>query len=168
MADIITIVDFEKGLLKIPTSTYQENDLQAYIDRYEKKYLIDLLGINLYDLFISDLIGGFPTSPEFLKIFLPITEEVNGCDIFSEGMKPTIAGLIYFHYVRDNITRLTTGGAKRTTSDNSENIQALSANIGMRWNESVESYRAIQRYIYENLSDYPTFKGVRIQYTVPL
>lgn len=168
MAEIINIADFETGIFKIPTSTYQENDLQSYIDRYEKRYLTELLGVNLYDLFVADLVAGVPVTAEYVKIFNPISEEVNGCDIFSEGMKFTICGLIYFHYVRDNITRLTTGGAKRTTSDNSENIQALSANIGMRWNESVESYRAIQRYIHENLSDYPTFKGVRIQYTIPL
>lgn len=168
MANILTIADFSSGIYEIPVSTYTENDLQSYIDRYEKKYLAELLGIELYDLFIADLVAGVPTSPIYEKIFNPILEVVNGCDIHSEGMKVALKGLVYFHYVRDNITRITLAGAKRTTSDNSENIQALSANMGLRWNESVESYKAIQRYIYENLTDYPTFNGIKIQYTMPL
>lgn len=166
MADILNISDFDEGKSKIPYNTYEQPDLQAYIDRYEKQYLIELLGVVEYNAFISDLSSGVPVTPKFLIIFNPLAEEINTENITTNGIKEMLKGFIYFHYMRDNMVTPTTGGAKRTESDNSNNISNTSALIQARFNDSVDDYRGIQYYIENNDVDYPDFNGKHMGYSL--
>lgn len=166
MADILNITDFDSGKTEIAYNTYQQADLQYYIDRYEREYLIDLLGVVEYNAFIADLVGGVPTSAKFLTIYNPLAEEINDHNITTYGMKVMLQGFVYFHYVRDNMVGQTTGGSKRTESDNSTNITATSALIQARFNDSVEDFRSIQFYIENNEDDYPDFNGKNMGYSL--
>lgn len=168
MANILSISDFESGLNKVNYNSYQSSNLQWYIDKYERHYLLVLLGVDLYDLFIADLSGGVPTSAIYTSIFEPIQVQIDDDNLVNRGMKEMLTGFIYFHYVRDNMTLQATTGSKKVEGDNTRNITAISANIGLRFNDSVDDYHVIQEYIERNDSDYPDYNGQKLDYSLPL
>ena len=70
--------------------------------------------------------------------------------------------MIYFYYVRDQYTQMSTLGAVKNKGENSESTTYVMSGLNARWNEAVETYHSIQRYIELNKQvDYPTFKGLR-------
>lgn len=166
MANILSITDFEEGKNKIAYNTYSQGDLQSYIDTYEKHYLIELLGVKLYDDFIADLSGNVPQSAKFLSIYNPIAEEIDDCNVTTRGMKKMLEGFLYFHYVRDNMTKQTNTGSKSVKGDNTTNVSATSALIQSRFNDSVDDAQNIQFYIEKNDSDYTKYNGVKIGYSL--
>lgn len=166
MAEILTISDFDLGKNSIATNTYQDSQLQWYIDKYEKHYLLMLLGVEEYDKFVADLVVRVPVSPEWVVIFDPLTETISRQLITSRGMKEMLKGLIYFHYVRDNMVKQTTTGNVRTSSENGENISATSSLIQSRFNDSVSDYKNIQLYIHTNESNYPDWYYTELGYSL--
>ncbi len=168
MADILSISDFDTGKSKVNYNTYQETDFEAYIDRYEKQYLIELLGVTEYGNFIADLSGGVPVTAKFLTLFNPLAVELNDMNIVTDGMKEMLKGFVYFHWVRDNMTSQTTVGSKQTQSENADNISATSALIQSRFNDSVDAFLSIQYYIEQNDSDYEDYNGKQIGYSLPI
>jgi len=164
---ILTIDDFENGRYSIPVNPTQETDLMDKIVFVENKYLPRLFGVELYDLFIADLVlpvEGEPTAPRFVKVFNAFNYQQEGhCEklVRSEGIKEMLKGFVYYLYTRDVVSRITTVGIKKTKSENSENITAIKHDITGRFNDSVRTFKAIQFYICDNDEfDYPEFKGV--------
>ena len=168
MANILDISDFSSGENQINHNGYASNNLQWYIDKYEREYLIDLLGVTLYNLFIADLSGGVPQSAIYTEIFEPIATVIDSKNLVNRGMKEMLKGFVYFHYVRDDMFKQTPTGAKASKSDNSTNVTLTSLNIQGRFNDSVDDFRVIQEYIKENETDYPTFLGVDLDYSLPI
>lgn len=138
------------------------NDLiDEYVDEYEEKFLTELLGKELFDLFEADLnVNKVPVTDIYLKIFSPFTEKIRSYVVSSDGMKKMLLGLIFFHYVRDNKTKQTMNGAV----DQQTEVATASDNtfIYSRYNNAVKTYQSIQAYIIENKDViYPTFYGIR-------
>lgn len=156
------------GKYELTLSDFTEPLIDAYIEKYEKHYLMKMLGKELYDLFIADLSSGLPQSPIYTAIFeeLVITSFCNG-ELVSNGIKEMLIGFIYYHYTLDSDQLQTSVGTVKTVSENSEN-RRLTALSSSRFNDNVDSYRAIQYYIQENSSDYPTFNGseIRLKYSL--
>ena len=55
-------------------------------------------------------------------------------------------------------------GQVQMDSENSTMASAAVFGAYEKYNRGVETYRAIQRYICENMSDYPTFNGIRKEF----
>ena len=168
---ILTINDFDNGRYQIPTNPKQDADLMACIQYVEDFYLPKLFGVELYELFLDDLslpVAGEPTDPRFIKIFNAFNYQSDeSCNelVRSEGIKEMLKGIVYYHYVRDEPTRVTTVGIKRTKSDNSTNVTAIKHDITSRLNQAVVTYKSIQFYICYNTDfEYPEFKGVEQKY----
>ena len=168
MANVLDIEDFSTGTNTIRHNGYANSNLQWYIDKYERDFLIDLLGVPLYDLFIADLSGGVPVSAIYTDIFEPIATVIGTENLVNRGMKEMLKGFVYFHYVRDDMFKQTPTGAKSTQSDNSTNVTLTSMNIQSRFNDSVDDYKVIREYIKDNESDYPTFLGCDLDYSLPI
>lgn len=135
------------------------DDLDLYIEEYEEKFLIELLGKELFDLFKSDVNvpNKQPNSAIYLSIFNPFSEKINGCVVTSDGMNKMLRYLVYVQYVRDNATKQTMNGAvnqQTEVSTRSDNTYLYGYQ-----NTGVKSYRAIQFYILDNKDVYPTFYG---------
>jgi hypothetical protein len=160
---ILLNTDFT-GKYHIALTKFNDNDIDAYIEKYEKKYLMKLLGVELYNLFIDELdLNNPPVNPIYKVIFDPLSFD-DGCDIVvSNGMKEMLKGFIYFHWVFDEQQQQTPIGTTKQSSENSQvlNITGLSVT---RFNEGVETYKAIQRYIELNQSDYIAFNGQYLGY----
>ena len=60
MSDIIQLSNFNDGRFRIPKTTAQKAGVQTYLDDAEDDYLIILFGVELYGLFIADLVAGVP------------------------------------------------------------------------------------------------------------
>lgn len=165
MASIINISDFDSGRFSIAVNSFQESELQEYINQYQKEALIDLLGLELYDLLMADLdVNGVPQSQIYLEIFNDFYKEIYGEYERSRGIKFYLKGIVYFHYVRDLYNRQTTVGVKKMKGENSDNVNVF--DIYTRYNNSIETGKVIQAYIYDNDSDYPTFRGQELDFVI--
>ena len=151
---IVVNTDF-KGEYNISKNCYDQID--SYIEKYEKKYLLKLLGAELYDLFIADLTVTEPQVPQttrFLDIFNSFAKDESNCIIESEGMRKMLTQLIYFHYVRENQVINTSGGTVSNSVELGLNA-SFKGNIVQAFNEGVDNSHSIQWFICDNPTDYP-------------
>jgi hypothetical protein len=132
--------------------------IDDYILEYEEQYLTELLGKELYDLFVDDLDAGIPQEQIYKDIFDPFTLKINQVVYTSKGMKKMLLGLIYFQYVRDNRIKQSMNGAVEQETEVS--VKSDNTFLYSRYNDAVTTYQAIQVYINENLDVYPTFEGL--------
>ena len=158
----LTPTDFT-GKYELHTGMYDTAKLQTYINKYEMRYLRELLGIDLYNEFISDLSPLFvPKSPNFLKIFNPLYEDVTMYSMLeSDGMLEMLKGFIYFEYSKDQMMQQTTFGGVQQKSENSKVLNSLQTLIYARYNEAIKTYKAIQDYILLN-TQIPTGQVVEV------
>jgi len=166
MSLILQISDFSAGRFKIPTTTFQESDLNDFITKYENQYLVELLGVELFNLFVADLVAGVPVDARFVAIFDAFNDQDDCFLCRSEGMKEMMKAFVYFHYVRDTYTRNTTNGVKQQKAENSISLDAVSGDLTTRFNEGVNSYWCIQRRMCDDSTLYPEFNGVNLEKTL--
>lgn len=161
---MITInnVDFN-GKFELTIGEFTGQKLTDYIARYQNEFTIELLGVELYDLYVAN-----SSDPEFVIIEDPLVFQSSCGKIYkSLGMKDMLLGFIYFMYGRDLPSQQTITGAVKQSSENSIYPSNVSALLWQRYNESIESYEAIQAYICENISTYPTFRGIKNEAIIP-
>jgi len=157
----ITYNDFGKGKYELHKGMYEQQKINQYIDKYEKSYLIKLLGVDLFNLFVADLdpVTKKPVTPIYLALYDSF-EYDDSCNIvISEGMIDVIKGFVYFQYLKDQTNQVWVSGSVQPVGENSENVSTLNMMIYTRYNDSIRSYKAIQQYICDNLSDYTDFNG---------
>lgn len=157
MGLLIQTTDFI-GKHRVAINTQTEQLLQQYIDKYEELYLINLLGVDLYNLFKADVVSYLPQSAIYLSIYNKIQKDDGGRLRISEGMKEMLLGFIYFEYMRDLKFKSTVSGG---TVNNVEaaNEADPETTVYQRYNDGVRSANTIQWYICENMSDYPDYNG---------
>ncbi len=160
----ITIADFSVGgKFELHTGAYDVARLQYYIDKYEKRYLTELLGVDLYNEFEADVTlgGGTPTEPRFIEIFEPLQVDYNWTILYSDGMVEMLKGFIYYEYIKDQISQMTPIGMVTPSGENSRDSNSLYYQMYTRYNDAVRMYKAIQEFITNNSSDYDEFNGMR-------
>lgn len=172
MALILETDFLNNPVFDIARSKQSSKELPALIDDIEKDYLQKLLGCELYNLFQADLTAGSPTEaqvPEnspYVEIFEPFCSDDYSCGILeSKGMKDMLMGFVYFAWHSYNLNKSTAAGMGRLDMENAANLDGDSFGIYTKQNRGIISYDAIQQYICENESDYPTFNGEQKQYS---
>jgi hypothetical protein len=169
MSSIIQISDFESGRNSIALNRYQTDDLQTYIDKYERKYLLMLFGQELYDLFIADLdVNGIPQRQKYLDLFNPFYKEIYNEFFDSLGLKKMLEGVVYFYFVRDKFSQQTTVGVSKSKSENSDNVGMQTHDLYSRYNNSGETFESIRAFLLDNEQTYPEFNGTEFPFTVNL
>lgn len=141
-----------------------QDTIDEYIDRFEVKYLSDLLGAELYKLFKADVVANapakVPTDANYLLIYNEILEDYNGCVYHSEGMKSLVLGFIWFEYVRGTRQKHTPSGVVENDVELSLRPAWSAGYIQKKYNESIKNYELIQWYICQNSANYPEYNGV--------
>ena len=139
-----------------------EDSIDAYIDRYEKKYLVDMLGVELYKLFAADVnpVTKKPVTQIYLGLYNEIAEDYNNYIMRSEGMKSILLGFIWFEYVRATAYKHTPSGVVRMAVELSDSATWGDGFIQDKYNKSVNNYDVVQWYICENSTDYETYNGI--------
>lgn len=159
----ITYDDFGKGKYELHHGMYEQTKIQAYIDKYERQYLVKLLGVDLFNLFVADLVAGVPQSAIYTKIYNPFEYDNVNCYVYiSEGMIDMIKGFVYYQYLKDLTNTVAVSGNVRPLGENSENVSTLNSMIYTRYNDSVRTYKTIQKYICDFNSDYLQYNGIGI------
>jgi hypothetical protein len=147
---------------KVTVNTFTEADFQVYINKFVQKYLTDLLGVELYNLFIADLVADVPVTQIYLDLYNEFSFDDgvgSGCQHRSEGMIEMLKGFIYFHWLRDQFSQNVISGAVKNDYSNSVQARMVETNMESNFNEAIESYQQIQWYIEDNLDLYPLYNG---------
>ena len=63
-----------------------------------------------------------------------------------------LKGFIYFEYCKDLTNQMTINGNVRPVGENSGDVSTLYSMMYARYNEAIQSYRAIQRHIVNNFN----------------
>jgi len=147
----LTPNDFQ-GKFELHTGMYNANKLQEYIDRYEPLYMIQLFGAKMYDDYVSDMgIFNVPMSPNYQKLYNPFHENyLFGQLNVSTGLIDMLKGFVYFEYCKDLTNQMTINGNVLPMNENSTTATTLYTMMYARYNESVKTYKAIQRHILSN------------------
>ena len=173
---IVKVTDFV-GKFTLSKGMFSESTIQDYIDRYESLYLKQLFGVKLYNEFNNDLVNEAPESPNFIKVFDPLSEDVSlfftgwnrGYNydgmLISNGVKDMLLGFIYYEYAKDLVNQMTPFGNTKPQSENSDITNTLFSMMYNRYNEAILSYQAIQDYIILNRSSFKVGQLVTITMT---
>lgn len=166
MGIIINSTDFT-GKHRVSKDLYAE--LDKYIIRYERRYLIDMVGLQVANLFIGDLVLKVPQAPIYLAIYNEIYMQEMSCgcssnrtEMYSAGIKDMLIGFIYFEYMRDLKYRPTSTGIVVNQNEVSREVANPDAIMYSRYNDSVEAYNVIRRYC--RLNNYVGLLGSCKQY----
>ncbi|CAB4151175.1 hypothetical protein UFOVP597_4 [uncultured Caudovirales phage] len=155
------------GKFEIHQGMYDVANIDAYIQKYELRYLVELLGVDLYNSYYLDAnaqIDHIPLNPLFKFLYDPFQYQLNmqyWTILYSYGIKEMLLGFIYFEYNKDFITANTLAG---NVTQKSENSEGAFLTIYGKYNDAIKTYRAIQDYILFNSGSYPTFRGMPKQY----
>ncbi len=153
MSNIIQIADFAGTQYSLPEQKYIS--YQNYLDKYEKKFLVNLLGAELYDLFIADLVSGVPQTQRFIDIYDAFAIDDNNSVRYSEGMKVAALQYVYFYAVRDLSVKKTNTGVVFNNNEVSTGPFYSGYNIVEAYNEAIKNAKEIQWYICDNDEVYP-------------
>lgn len=164
MARFIKPADFENGEFLISNQADTE-DLEALIDRVEVEALQDLLGKELYDLFIAD-IGSptFPTtpdvpdSPRFLAIYnlFYVDETVR---LRSEGFIDMLKMFIWFEWTNKTRLQNTPVGIIANEFENGTNTAPSVAQLEVTYNRGIMTFHDIVQFILIDSVTYPEYDG---------
>ena len=141
------------------------DSLDTFIEKFEKQYLLQMLGAELYKLFIADLNTATPRVP-LTQIYLDIFNEFlvdNDTNVIaSDGIRKMLIQFIYFEYIRETQLKNTANGTVQNAAELGV-MRSWENNIVTSYNEGVTNTRAIQWYICENETSYPTYNGQQIK-----
>lgn len=158
MPTIVSTEDFKSGQLFIPNSQSVPDigngevsavqELQSFIDKYEKLLLVNALGIVQYNelKLNQEQVSG--------KWFDLINGKEYGDKVWI-GLKPIIASFVYCKYLENDKTYYTTVGIERSQSKNSISVNPT-ADIVEVWNSFIEMYQGIFNCDY-SIYFYPYF-----------
>lgn len=133
-----------KGKWEVAQNNF--SNLDSYIERYEEAILVDLMGRDLADDFISD-----PTDAKW--------DDLKDVGF---GLTSLLVGFIYFEYVRDLPFRVTNQGVVYQLDENASQVITVLA-LKQRYNECVSDYRSMQRLL---IRDFNNFRGKRRKYII--
>lgn len=164
MANLIQLSDFV-GFHALPRSTAKDVVLQAYIDKYEKKYLNQLMGKTLCDLFVADISNYAPQAARFIAIYNAFTQLYGSETLESEGMKELLLSLIYYHYITGTDFNPTQSGGAGNVADAARMAgHENNARIGERkYNNAIATWEAIQYKMSSDAATYPEYVGQKLE-----
>lgn len=133
-----------KGKWEVAQNNF--SNLDSYIERYEEAILVDLMGEDLANDFISD----------------PADTKWDDLKDVGFGLTSLLVGFIYFEYVRDLPFRVTNQGVVYQLDENASQVITVLA-LKQRYNECVSDYRLMQRLLRR---DFNNFRGKRRKYII--
>jgi len=149
----------------IATDVYTTDELTLAIAEYEKPLLYELLGIELYNLFVADLDNGVPQSTIYLTIYNAFVKEIDDKMITSQGMKEMLVQWVFFYMVRTQPQNNSIQGNVESQGTINKPSTMSYTTLVLKYNKCITNFKAIQKYI-ESVkdADYPTYKGICKEY----
>jgi len=142
----ITVPDIQDGI-NMPDP---EDELQSFIDKYEKILLVDVLGIVQYNEMMAD------EEPDG-KWFEFKNGKEYGNKIWT-GIKPLIASYVYVKYAENDKSYYTGVGMERSNAKNSTSVNPT-LKLTEVWNSFVEMYQGYFQCDWRYLQPIFYFEG---------
>jgi hypothetical protein len=143
--------------------------LQLFIDKYEPKFLTELLGYGLYKDFKAGLLVN-PVADKWKALRDGGEYTYSGSTFRWNGLKQAdgsmIANYVYYWWMRNELTQTTGMGEVATKSENSVRVSA-SNKMTSAWNEMVNQVWALTSFMNASIVDYPDWQwygGASSQY----
>ena len=152
---IIDATYFQSGLLYIPNNKdisaaptgapSSQNELEVFIDNYERDLLINALGVPLFNL-LTTAMDDLPNADQKWQDLVNGTDyTINGKTYRWEGLKgynkqSLIAFYVYCQYLRNDESTYTTTGVVQNTAKNATNYSPTGKYI-KAWNCFIEQYQ---------------------------
>ena len=168
---IVTIDDYI-GEVQLQIDNATTARFNSIRDKHSDDYIYQLLGGELGTLYLADLdANGVPSEARFLAIYNAFVQDASDVSLYglvqSKGIKFYIKNIIWFYFARQNNVRISLGGNKSSSSQNSTpNADGLY--LARIYNESIDTGKAIQWYINQNSETYPEYNGQRLIYCIGL
>lgn len=140
--------DFDGPDYQIPNLNNEEGFL-PYVDRMEKKFLIDIMGRNLQEAFYAGLTAGVEQRWQDLKLGVEYT--YNGKTYKWGGMNQLFVPYIYQSWVGKTFNNLTGSGVVIPKIENGEQISPAS--------RMIEAYNEASDYVGSECDLYDTLYG---------
>lgn len=138
--------------------------IEQYIKLYEKKYVYKLFGKELADSFYLD----FDTT-RFNDIKEDFTFEINECGhpeaFYCSGLTDILLALIFMHYSREQLQVSTSIGQIKPSVEAGSIATDAYTNTMTVYNQAVMNSIVLQRFLYDNKTTYPEYKGTELQST---
>lgn len=138
--------------------TVGNQSLYWYIEKYERQYLIDLLGYELYARMIDEL-EGMEESEEPVKNAWTDLRDMIFVKSGNYNFSPA-ANYVYFYANRSGQTQTSMNGEVRARQDNASIVSA-DYKLVKAWNDMVDMSERIRKYLYANKNVYGEIKGAR-------
>ena len=153
MPNITNTTDFQAGELKIPNAVSQNagegvnGDLQAIIDKHEKKVLLAVLGKTQYDMLQTEL-ADLGNAEQYWQ------------DLVNDHLKQMLQNYIYCKWLRFDEVKLTTVGAGKGQADGYGQSDTNTKYVE-RFNEFVDMFWDLEEFLtdsddLEKGDDFPT------------
>jgi hypothetical protein len=158
---ILSTSDFT-GFYELSVSIYDTPRLQDAIDRYERYYLVRLLGLTMANDFIADLVDGVPVDPDYLTIFNALEYQDETNLFLSQGIKDILKACVFYHYISEKAVNDSQSGVHKTESEIGRVVAFDNTHRAaeIRFNGMLPSWETVQKFCIEHASIYPDFKGV--------
>ena len=157
MASITAPSDYT-GLYTIAINSKNSDAVQACIDDVETQILCELFGVDFKDIVLAGVVA---EDPIYEQLYNPFNYQDSCNKVWtSKGVKEMLKGFVYFKWHSMNQTTATINGIRNVDAENSSPASSIQSNTEARYNEAIQTYRAIQAYTIEHLDIYSEFKGV--------
>jgi len=151
MANIVSVADFV-GEIYLPNTDkeYVSENLQRFISKYEKDFILKVFGNGFY----NDLVDGLEIDPipeKWTNIIDGVSDpvEFHGYEVYFTGIKQAIANYVYYWACRDRASSTIDMGEATPTVENA--IIVTSAQKTVRaWNEMSDLIYNARIYVLSN------------------
>ena len=161
---ILTFDSFT-GRYVVAKNTYVNGTITEIIAKFERPYLNKVLGVDLAQILVDDIVVNAPTDPDLLELFEPFSMQ-DQCthEIYeSLGIVNMLKGFIYYQINSERKEEPSMNGGN-VEPDNENSIKTLGDKMFDFYNEAVRTAMAIQYKCMVEREKYPTFRGVKINY----
>lgn len=130
------------------------NDFDLYAQEVQRNYAQRLLGDDLYNALISDLVAGVPQTQRFVDLLDGKTYDINGRKRIFRGIKLYSSYLWLYTYYLDSGAKVTPIGVQLFKDEEAENAQSKQEARQLR-DHSISSANGLEDGIIQYLQDFP-------------
>lgn len=149
------------GELNIPNTDKVDvlENLQFFIDRYEKEYLRKVLGVDLYNDFIDGIDPiiepwlSLKNGKDFVNLQGRLTQYFG---LANDDKQSPLANYVYYHFQKNAYTQSTGVGETQSKTENAT-VVSPGAKMEKAWNDMVKQTNVLVEFLYVNNSLYPKF-----------
>ena len=159
MTNLIDITNFTGQFYLTVNNREPDKILTPLIASRQKQYLIDLMGVEMYNDFNADFPAGSvtPNTPKYQRLLDGVSQYTgyNGYIWNYDGLRAFLVPFLYSELIKFDYIHTQTGLVKQRNKNseqkNQVNLTMLSANA---WNEGQMYYREAYWYMYSNTDVY--------------